>query len=209
MREQVLLGAPEDGRIAYSGPLLVLDAQMALHLALVLHELATNARKYGALSVPQGRLSVDWSVMTNNGSSLMMRWKETGGPRVSAPSKHGFGTTLVEHALQAHGGEASIQYGADGVTCDIRLPLPTEAPTAMAISATSARGAVEQVLVQRPGLRSGAAAKRILVIEDEPFVSMDLEAGLLAAGCEVIGPAGNARQCKATDCRHAVRGRPS
>ncbi len=190
VREQVMLGAPEDGRVACSGPLLVLDAQMALHLALVLHELATNARKYGALSVPQGRLLVDWSVMTNNGSSLMMRWKEAGGPRVSAPSKHGFGTTLVEHALQAHGGEASIQYGADGVTCDIRLPLPTEAPTAMAISATSARGTVEQVLVQQPGLRSGAAAKRILVIEDEPFVSMDLEAGLLAAGCEVIGPAG-------------------
>ena len=108
VREQVMLGAPEDGRVACSGPLLVLDAQMALHLALVLHELATNARKYGALSVPQGRLLVDWSVMTNNGSNLMMRWKEAGGPRVSAPSKHGFGTTLVEHALQAHGGEASI-----------------------------------------------------------------------------------------------------
>jgi len=189
VREQALLGAPDDVRVTCSGPLLLLDAQMALHLALVLHELATNARKYGALSVPQGRLSVDWSVVTNNGRVLFMRWKEKGGPKVSAPSKHGFGTILVEHALRAHGGEAVIQYGADGVTCDIRLPLPLEAPMAI-VTSTAAPHTAEQAHAPRPAGWPGVAASRILVIEDEPFVSMDLEASLLAAGCEVVGPAG-------------------
>jgi hypothetical protein len=95
-----------------------------MHLALVLHELATNARKHGALSVPYGRLSVTWQMRTNGCSSLLLSWKESNGPKVSAPSAHGFGRTLIEQTVRAHGGEASIEYRTDGLTCEIKLPLP-------------------------------------------------------------------------------------
>src|SRR5262249_42950479 len=125
--EQVLIGAPNDDRISCSGPLLVLDAQAAVHLALVLHELATNARKHGALSVPQGRLSVTWQMRTNGGCSLLLSWKESHGPKVSAPSAHGFGRTLIEQTVRARGGEASVDYRTDGLSCEIKLPLPDAA----------------------------------------------------------------------------------
>src|SRR3546814_5617248 len=62
VRDQILLGGDEDDRISCSGPSVALEPQAALHLALVLHELGTNARKYGALSVPGGRLAVSWEV---------------------------------------------------------------------------------------------------------------------------------------------------
>ena len=74
--EQVLLGGADDMRVSCSGPMLMLDPQTTLHLALVLHELATNARKYGALSVPQGRLAVTWEIRTNAEQMLQLTWKE-------------------------------------------------------------------------------------------------------------------------------------
>jgi PAS domain S-box-containing protein len=93
VRDQVLLGGAGDIRVDCRGPAVMLDAQTAVHLALVLHELATNARKYGALSAPVGRLSVEWEVRAEGRRKLEMRWSETGGPRVSAPDRRGFGLT--------------------------------------------------------------------------------------------------------------------
>ena len=84
VHEQVLLGITDD-RIVCSGPSLTLSPQITVHLAMVLHELATNARKYGALSAPQGRLSVSWEVRTNGERSLFLQWEERNGPEVSAP----------------------------------------------------------------------------------------------------------------------------
>jgi two-component sensor histidine kinase len=70
LRDQLLLGGADDDRISFSGPSLMLEPQAALNLALLLHELGTNARKYGALSVPNGRLTVDWGLRTNGGATL-------------------------------------------------------------------------------------------------------------------------------------------
>jgi len=79
VREQVTLGVA-DQRVICSGPMVILGAQPAIHLALVLHELATNARKYGGLSVPQGRLSVKWEVHSSGSRTLLLDWTESGGP---------------------------------------------------------------------------------------------------------------------------------
>src|SRR5262249_52201704 len=119
VRGHVPLGLADDPRISFSGPLVSLDAQLALHMAMVLHELATNARKYGALSVADGRLTVRWKVQVNGERRLVLEWEESGGPTVTAPSAHGFGTTLIEQTLRSHGGEARIHYRASGVTCEI------------------------------------------------------------------------------------------
>src|SRR5262249_35127242 len=91
VREQVLHGHADDRRITCSGPTLILDPQTAVHLALVLHELATNARKYGALSVPPGRLAVVWETCTNSEQNLQISWDERCGPRVAVPHRRGFG----------------------------------------------------------------------------------------------------------------------
>jgi CheY-like chemotaxis protein len=163
---------------------------------MVLHELGTNARKYGALSVPTGRLSVSWEVQTMGERSLLLEWRESDGPKVSATSERGFGSTLIEQSLLAHGGVASIRYAADGVTCEIRLPLPErELGTggAYAIARPDGAGALARSI---PHPKSGLAGARVLVVEDEPLVAMDIVSRLTEAGCNVIGPAGTLEKAK-------------
>jgi PAS domain S-box-containing protein len=197
VREQVVLGASDDERISYSGPMLMLEPQAALHLALVLHELATNARKHGALSLPNGRLGVTWTVQTNGQQNLQLSWKESSGPKVRAPNARGFGSTLIEHTLRAHGGQTSVHYGMDGLTCEIKLPLPKGGRSSIAGSPGQLRVAtMATVLSPQEEQRGKLEGKRILVIEDEPLVAMDLESSLMAAGCEVVGPAGTIGEAK-------------
>jgi hypothetical protein len=139
VRNFFMLGISDDNRISCSGPVLLLDVQAAINLSLILHEPATNARKYGALSVPNGRLSVSWEMRTNGGSSLYLLWKESSGPKVTAPKTRGFGSTLIEHSLRGSGGEASTHYATDGVTCEIKLPLPEEARPTIGTFASAER----------------------------------------------------------------------
>ena len=126
IREQLLVGADQDTPITCSGPDMQLKPREAVHLGLVLHELGTNARKYGALKVPEGRLRVTWH-LTGHGARhyLEINWVESGGPTVSPPAGQGFGTFLIERGLKhSLGGEARITFAPTGVTCDMRLPLP-------------------------------------------------------------------------------------
>ncbi|HWA01557.1 MAG TPA: PAS domain S-box protein, partial [Caulobacterales bacterium] len=117
-------GDNADERISYDGPLVSLDPDLTLQLALVLHELAANAHEFGALSAPEGRLAVSWEVESKAGERrLMLHWRESGGPRVTAPTGRGFGSQMIEKGLAAYRGEASLSFGADGVSCDIEVPL--------------------------------------------------------------------------------------
>ena len=121
LREQVALGSAEDARITISGPDVMLGAGIAVQVALVLHELGTNARKYGALSAPAGRLSIAWRVEGQR--ELLLSWQETGVPLAKASGAAGLGMTLIKRSLAAQGGEAAVRYEADGLICEIRLPL--------------------------------------------------------------------------------------
>jgi PAS domain S-box-containing protein len=122
IREQLVVGPGQDGAINCSGPEMQLKPREAIHLGLVLHELGTNARKYGSLKVPEGRLSVTWR---REGNFVEINWAESGGPRVDPPSRRGFGTLLIERGLKVSlGGEARITFAPTGLTCDMRLPLP-------------------------------------------------------------------------------------
>jgi PAS domain S-box-containing protein len=122
IREQLLISLGQNGPITCSGPDMQLKPREAIHLGLVLHELGTNARKYGALKVPEGKLSVTWHLTSDY---LEITWAESGGPTVSPPTREGFGTLLIERGLKVSlGGEARITFAPTGVTCDMRLPLP-------------------------------------------------------------------------------------
>lgn len=186
VREQVLFGAGSDARLTCSGPEVMLDARVAVQLALVLHELATNARKHGALAAPSGALSIVWEVNLAEGRELCLRWQESGVPGVVPPRTRGFGTTLIERSLESNGGEVSLRFGADGICCDIRLPLAEEvrAPWAGMMPADEA---AEHVAEDEP--TPPARGRRILVVEDEPLVAMDIEEELKAKGFAVVGPA--------------------
>jgi two-component sensor histidine kinase len=93
-------------------------------VAMVFHELATNAAKYGALSRAGGHVSVRW---TQTGDVLRIEWKETGGPRVEAPARQGYGSTLIRDLLTYEiGGSVDLEFETDGVRCTIQLPAPAE-----------------------------------------------------------------------------------
>ncbi|ANP46663.1 PAS domain S-box protein [Candidatus Viadribacter manganicus] len=186
VREQLLLGSDRDPRICWNGPAVTLEAPPALHLALVLHELGTNARKHGALSAPTGRVGVTWQIQMHNGRNLKLLWQESGGPPVAAPTTQGFGSVLIENSLRAHSGEVKVNYAESGVTCEITLPLP-ELP--LPIGAL-ARDANVRTHLPTPG--NGIEGRRIMIIEDEPLIGMVLIDYLEDAGCTVAGPAQSA-----------------
>ncbi|MEO5738593.1 MAG: sensor histidine kinase [Variovorax sp.] len=111
-----------------------LDPSSALALGMAIHELATNATKYGALSVPEGDVAVTWAVeRTGDDDHLVLDWAEQNGPPVTAPAKRGFGTELIERSLTHNmSGEAKVEFLPDGVRARVRAPLqngPDSLPT--------------------------------------------------------------------------------
>jgi two-component sensor histidine kinase len=105
------------------GAAVELGPRPLLSLSLVLHELATNAAKYGALSVPSGRVRVRWQIEEANGS-LRLRWVESGGPPVASPAKTGYGTKLIRAATTySLGGQVEQKYAAGGLEAEIVIPL--------------------------------------------------------------------------------------
>jgi PAS domain S-box-containing protein len=122
-RLEVLHGGPE--RFAIIGQPVRLSPRMALSLSMVLHELATNAVKYGALSTPQGQVRIAWTVVPGPAQPrLVLTWTETGGPPVQPPTRRGFGSRLIERGLAAElSGEARIDFKPDGVVCRIEAAL--------------------------------------------------------------------------------------
>ena len=111
-------------RVTLSGPPCVIDASAALSLSLMIHELATNAIKYGALSVSTGTVSVVWSINDEAGAPILkLRWQEQGGPPVMPPMKRGFGSRLIERGLAGTtGGEVKVEYLPEGVLCVFTAP---------------------------------------------------------------------------------------
>lgn len=113
---------PEDGVLAIDGPMVELAPNDALSLGLALHELATNASKYGALSVSGGRVSVKWRMIAED--LAQVDWAEHGGPQVSAKRPRGFGTDLIEkivaHELRH---PVDLDFAEEGVRCSLRVPV--------------------------------------------------------------------------------------
>lgn len=192
VREQLLLGGEVDARISWAGPSLLLDGQVALHLALVLHELGTNARKHGALSALTGKVAVHWEIRSHNGPRLVLDWRESGGPKVKPPTSRGFGSVLIEQSLQTHGGIVATSYAEPGLICTIDLPLPSFERSVGALHRETAH-----IIVTPAAQRESLANKRVLIIEDEPLIGMVLTDYLSDAGAIPLGPAQNVERAMA------------
>lgn len=129
--DQAVATYRDDGsRFAIDGPPVRLSPVIAVSISLALHELATNALKYGGLSVPEGRVSVSWTDAHDGVGRrfLTLLWKESHGPEVSLPTRSGFGARLLGRVFAESGGSTRLDYEPAGLRCVINLPLssPTE-----------------------------------------------------------------------------------
>jgi PAS domain S-box-containing protein len=121
--EQELSPYSRDGemRTWIDGPSVMLNSDVAQSIAVALHELATNAAKYGALSEEKGRVRVEWSRAADG--RIALRWIEAGGPPVNPPTRKGFGTHVIEAMIRAHaGGDVRLDWRAEGLRCEFTLP---------------------------------------------------------------------------------------
>lgn len=177
---------PGADRIHIEGPSLRLRPAASQALALALHELATNAAKYGALSSEHGSLDVSWRHAGPAASrTLELIWRERGGPRVQPPGRKGFGSTVIRTSVERQlGGEVRLDWDPQGLFC--RIDVPAEELEAMLPPAPPE--APEAAASIAPPRVSG---QQVLIVEDEALIAMELEQTLIELGCEVAGPAGS------------------
>ncbi|MCW2239155.1 CheR family methyltransferase [Azospirillum canadense] len=119
----------EEGRFTIEGPVVQLRPKAALALGMVIHELATNAVKYGSLSVPAGHVAVTWEIgraeiRQEKDMALLVRWRETNGPEVTAPAHHGFGSRLITQQIRHElRGDAVVEYDSAGLEATLMVPI--------------------------------------------------------------------------------------
>lgn len=174
----LLPAAPDT--VSLDGPPVTLAPKATEQLGLVLHEMASNARAHGALATADGRLAIRWQVAA--GDRLILDWTETtGAPRV-APTAAGFGRTLIERTLAAAAGRATLTDRPDGLTARLEMPLAEARPGPEPEPAPKPA----DLALPRPRIHDGT---RVLLVEDEPLVALDIKSQLIALGCTVAGPA--------------------
>ncbi len=171
-------------RIGLRGPALLISASAAQTIGMALHELATNAGKYGALSTRVGRVEIEWSLERPEGDqeTFALTWRETGGPALKAPSRQGFGSTVIctlaEASLDA---KVKLDFAACGLSWRLQCPaanvgdIPSE-PVLEIANPTSSNAPAST----RP---------RVLVVEDEALLALEIAHVLSEAGFNVIGSA--------------------
>jgi two-component sensor histidine kinase len=114
----------DGARISLAGPPILLPPKEAVSIAMALHELSTNAIKYGALSNDAGKICLEWSRTDGSEPQIILSWTESGGPPVDAPKRRGFGSFLLERTLARDlDGEVIVRFEPAGVACTIRAPL--------------------------------------------------------------------------------------
>ena len=115
--------ADPPGRIVAGGDHILLTPKAAISLGMALHELGTNAAKYGSLSTPEGKVAIRWRLSDNR--RFDFEWRESGGPPVSPPKRQGFGLRMIERALTTDlHGKVTVDFAADGIVCRIEAALP-------------------------------------------------------------------------------------
>lgn len=173
----------DEGRRTLTGPAFRLKPSAAQALALVVHELATNAAKYGALSSAAGKVDVVWR---NDGSDLVLRWQESGGPVVSPPERRGFGSTVLVNSVERQlRGRVTLDWRPEGLACELVIPV-ADVRASFAPPDPALRTPLPRPLVE-PAPSPGG--RRVLVVEDEALVATQIEDVLARAGYTVLGPA--------------------
>jgi two-component sensor histidine kinase len=173
-----------DDRLSIKGPAVAIRPTVAQNFALAIHELATNAAKYGALSAPRGRLDVSWSLDDDN---LVLSWLESGGPTVAKPEKLGFGSKVIDASITRQlGGRIVKEWAADGLRATLTVPSAHFTPPGPGDKPVTMRQSEEAP----PARAVKIPGRRILLVEDEPLVAMMMSQIINDLGATVIGPFG-------------------
>jgi PAS domain S-box-containing protein len=184
-------------RIKISGNCLSLEPSTAQALALALHELATNAAKYGALSLPSGGVEVVWEL---KGAKLALRWTEYGGPPVEQEAPVGFGIRVIKASVESQlDGAVEFDWRHGGLRCAISVPHREKPESAEKFRALAQKSGI---LGARP--TEGGPRKRILLVEDESLIAMMMEQNLRDLDFDVVGPFSTVREALAAVDREPV-----
>ena len=167
------------GATSTEGPDILLEPRTAQTIGLTLHELATNAAKYGALAASSGTVLLRWDI--ENGA-LNMTWEEAGGPSVRSPITSGYGMRVIGGSAEQLGGDASFEWQPSGLRCSLVIPLRTNTKTLHKSFQEERTGEVTR------STSLAIVGNRILVVEDEPLVAMNLSKSLSELGFSVVGP---------------------
>lgn len=167
------------GQVRCQGLDIALAPNAVQPISLLIHELATNAVKYGAFSVPTGELDIGWRIDSAGG--LDLRWVESNGPLVVAPEAKGFGSTLIATVARQLGGKIDITWDTTGVRVTVNLPESNYRSDRLGGSTNVDEGEAAEEAVAKAG--------RLFIVEDEMLVAMELASALTAEGWDVIGPA--------------------
>ena len=168
-------------RVSTRGSVVLLPPATAQTIALALHELATNAAKYGALSTDAGHVSLTWR---NDNGKLELSWIETNGPTITPPSRRGYGSRAIIAGIERQlGGMVDFDWQPEGLRCTLSIPHDgsSDAAKREIFRSRTLDGAAGQIV-------AGANDKLVLLVEDEPLVSMMLADMLSAFGHKVDGP---------------------
>ena len=169
--------------VSMSGPATMLDPRRAQTLALAVHELATNAAKYGALELPSGKVKFTWR---DDENGLTIEWLESGGPTVRAPDTQGYGTRVIRASLEQLGGRAVFDWRPSGLCC--MLSLPHEKKPKRREDRTDWTNFRQKRSFQFELGRNGG---KVLLVEDESTVALMVEEFLSELGLRVVGPFGS------------------
>jgi CheY-like chemotaxis protein len=182
LREELEAYGQTPSIVTFAGIDAALTPKSALALSLALHELSTNAAKYGAFSVAAGQVAITWHLADDGG--LVLLWTESGGPPVSEPTHRGFGSNLIERALSMEtGGRAAIFFKPSGVVCEIVLPKSSLVELHIVPIPISPPVFTEVALTALP------ARPKLLIVEDSFLVILELEGMCEDLGWDMIGPA--------------------
>lgn len=180
----------EPGQVTLAGGPVHLEPHAYISFALVIHELATNARKYGALSVPQGRLSVRWQV--SDSGALDIDWRESHGPAVAEPSRRGFGMRVIREALEHHlHGQATLDFEPGGL--HVRLRAGRGFVTGPPVAAVTPQPAAVRKAPRRAAAKGPVPVPAAaLVLDDDLVIAILAESMLQQLGCGHVLTTGTA-----------------
>lgn len=179
-----------------TGTSVLLRPKAALALSLAVHELARNAAAHGALSVPGGRVCVDWQAEQGDDPALVVHWRETGGPVITPPAPRGFGLALIENSLAYElGGTVQVDFPPEGLSCTMVVPwdqiaaFTEPAPALPPSTVTGTAASLQGEQIDEAGIRAQSLrGQRILVVEDNALLAANIASNLATLGASVVGP---------------------
>ena len=179
--EEEVVRQASHNQVQIEGDQIAVSPVAAQAVSMLLHEMTTNALKYGALSTPDGSVDIAWQRDEETGHELIFKWHETGGPPVERPTRRGFGSKVIDRIVkQQLGASADITWEPSGLNLTVSVPMEKLAPRSRQEDATSGRTAPVSYEILKE--------KRVLVLDDEWLIADQHSQVFHSVGADIVGP---------------------